>query len=345
MSWKKHVALVTSAVLFGAVAMANGCTTTTIIQQVAADGGGESGVIITHKEAGGIGSGDDSSSGGDDSGAFAFDGTTGKACTSDADCLSTNPGAPGLVRCSLTLFTDGAVFPSGVCLMPPVQSGNCSSPNDGLIHFCDGADDQGSPGVCLPLSTGSAVGNCYPQCVFSSDATAATGCVGKNACSAVGFGPDANNPTAAVGVGFCFGGCEVDSDCPSGNHCQTNVGLCLTTLTTQLPEGQACTQPATSNSCNCLSNTGTTGFCGLACVTAGSVGCPTGQVCDAFLPTSIPASGGAPGLSGWTTQNPGMAGFCLQSCSLDGGAGTEAGACYPTSSCVPGTAVGPDCAP
>jgi hypothetical protein len=344
MSWKKHVALVTSAVLLGTVAMMNGCTTTTVIE-VPADGGGEGGVIITHKEAGSSGSssGDDAS--GDDSSVLGFDGTTGKACTSDADCVSTNPDAPGLVRCSLTLFADGAVFPSGVCLIPPAQTGNCSTPDDGLIHFCDGADDQGSPGVCFPLSTGSALGNCYPQCVFSSDATAAIGCVGKNACTAVGFGADANNPTAAVGVGFCYGGCEVDSDCPSGNHCQTNIGLCLTTLTAQDPEGQGCTQPVTGNACLCLSNTGTSGFCGLSCVTAGSVACPSGQVCEAFLPTSIPASAGGTALTGWATQNPGMSGFCLPSCALDGGASTEAGTCYPTSTCLAGTAVGPDCEP
>jgi hypothetical protein len=339
MSRNKHVALVTSVVLVGAVAIVNGCTTTTIVEVAADAGGGESGVIVVHKDA----AASTSSSGGtdasdEDSSAVAYDGTTGKACTTDADCVSTNPGAPGLVFCSLTMFKDGALFPTGVCIIPPATNGNCSTPSDGLIHYCDGPDEPSSPGLCNPLSSGDTVGNCFPQCTFASDATAATGCVGKNACSALGVGADPNNPTAAIGVGFCYGGCEVDSDCPSGNHCQSNTGFCLTTLTTQDPEGEVCT--AQSDACNCV---GSPGFCGLTCVTAGSVACPTGQVCDAFLPTSV--VNGTTTLTGWTTQNPGMIGLCLPTCALDGGAGTEAGACYTNSSCTAGTAVGPDCEP
>jgi hypothetical protein len=351
MSRKKHGALVTSAALFGAlaVAMANGCTTTTIVM-VEADAG-EGGISVVHKDGGTSGSSSGGGSGGDDSGddssgAVAYDGTTGQACTSNTDCISANPGAPGLVVCSLDIeFPDGALFPTGVCMMAPTQEGNCSTPDDGGIHFCDGPDLESSPGLCYPLSSGATTGNCYPQCVFGSDATAPTGCVGKNACNAVGFGADASNKTAAVGVGFCFGGCEVDADCPSGNDCQSNTGLCVTAKTAQDPEGEACAPTSQTDACNCVSASGTTGFCALACVTAGSVACPTGQVCDASLPTSIPATNTVAALTGWTTQNPGMAGLCLPTCALDGGAGTEAGACYPASTCLGGTVVGPDCAP
>jgi hypothetical protein len=349
MSRKKHVALVTSVVLVGAVAMANGCTTTTIVM-VEAEGGVEGGVIVVHKDAGtsGSSSGGSDGSGDDSSSAVGYDGTTGQACTTDADCISTNTGAPGLVVCSLSInFTGGALFPTAVCMIPPTNEGNCSAPDDGGIHFCDGPDLESSPGLCFPISSGASTGNCFPQCVFESDATAPTGCVGKDACNAVGFGADPTNKTAAVGVGFCFGGCGVDADCPSGNHCQSNSGLCVTAPVAQDPEGQACvaTAQAQTNACNCLSSNGANGFCGLACVTAGSVACPTGQVCDASLPTSIPATTTSAALTGWTTQNPGMAGTCLPTCALDGGAETEAGACYPTSTCLGGTAAGPDCEP
>jgi hypothetical protein len=89
--------------------------------------GGDSGVIVVHYDAGNIGSSSGSNSGGGDSGGLAFDGTTGQACMSDADCVSTNPDAPGLVQCSLTLFVEGAIFPTGVCIIPPTQAGNCSN--------------------------------------------------------------------------------------------------------------------------------------------------------------------------------------------------------------------------
>jgi hypothetical protein len=342
MSRNKHAALVTSVVLVCGVAMVNGCTTTTIVE-VAADSGVESGVIVTHKDAaasgsssGGTDASGDSTSGDDTSG-VVYDGTTGQQCTTDADCLSTNPGAPGLVRCSLAnVFSGGAVYPTGVCLLTV----GCSIPDD-TAHFCDGPDEQSSPGLCVPLSSGATTGDCFPKCTFSSDASAPVGCVGKDACNPYEFGEDTSSSTAE-GLGFCYGGCEVDADCPSGNACQSNFGVCVTTpdaQSVQDPEGQDCS--TASDACNC---TGSPGFCALNCKTAGSVSCPTGQVCDAFLPTSLTTGTGTT-IPGWTAQNPGLAGICLPTCALDGGAGTEAGACYANSTCTAVTVKGPDCEP
>jgi hypothetical protein len=343
MSWKKSFGLVMSAALVGVVAMANGCSSSSS-KGSPTDGGGGSDVITHHDSSGSSsGSGDD---GGGEAGGTIFDGTTGKACMTDADCKSTNPGAPGLVKCSLggSVFGNGDfVYPSGVCLMPPTMTGNCSTPNDGLVHACDGLDsDPNAPGICSPIAQGSSMGNCYPACAFKSDASAVTGCVGKDACQPVGYGPDMTG-TTAVGVGYCYGGCEADADCPSGNKCQTNYGFCVKTSTTVGTEGTGCNQTAAQSlACLCLSSTGSAGFCGLICKTGG-VACPSGQVCDAGLPSTIANPMTDAPIPGWTSQNPGLIGICSQTCSLDGGASGEAGACYTNSTCQDLSIVGPDC--
>jgi len=62
-------------------------------------------------------------------------------------------------------------------------------------------------------------------------------------------------------------------------------------------------------------------------------------------PLTITTTGDASTLTGWTTQNPGMAGVCLPSCSVDGGTSADGGACFPNSTCIATTAAGPDCEP
>ena len=341
--WKKYLGLTMSAALVGVVAVSNGCSSSSSPAGGGGDGGGDGNVIV-HKEAGGSSSSGGSEAGDDEAGATGYDGTTGKECTSNADCIG--DGGPGVNKCSIDIgFTVGALFPTAVCMIPPSSTGNCTMPNDGEVHSCDGPDVSTSPGLCDPTSTGSTTGICYPQCTFKSDGSAATGCVGKDACNPYGFGPDPSNASAAIGVGICFGGCQQDSDCPSGNHCQTNEAICVTTLTTQDPVGQSCMQSATAtDACNCFGNS-TGGFCASSCVIGGSISCPSGQVCDALLPLTITTTGDASTLTGWTTQNPGMAGVCLPSCSVDGGTSADGGACFPNSTCIATTAAGPDCEP
>ena len=181
------------------------------------EGGSSSG-----SSSGGGDSGDDGSSSGG-----SYDGTTGKACASDTDCHP--PGGPGVNKC-----TSGGIFgsaggndlyPTAVCL--DIQ--NCDPGTDGNLHFCDGPDAPTSPGVCL--STGSpGKGICLPQCSFKPDGSAVTGCQGKDSCFVAGFEADPNNANAAIGIGYCFGGCTADADCATGQKCQTDSGLCLKTL-------------------------------------------------------------------------------------------------------------------
>jgi hypothetical protein len=196
--------------------------------------------------------------------------------------------------------------------------------------------------VCL--STGTAgKGICLPQCNFKTDGSAATGCQGKDVCFTAAFSSDGSG--GVVGIGYCFGGCAQDSDCAAGSKCQTNLGLCLTTTTPPSQAGTGCNSTTnTGNACNCFSNTTTNlGFCANFC-SVGNVTCPTGWACETNLPTTLTDSTDAT-LTGWKTPNPGMAGVCIPSCVVDGGADFDGGVCPPNSTCQTGTVSGPDCLP
>jgi hypothetical protein len=342
MSWKKYLGVLTSAALVGAVAMANGCSSSS--NKAGPGDGGNDGAVV-HKDSGSS-SGSSSGATGDDSGddgGGSYDGTTGKACTTDADCHPA--GGPGVNKCTADgLFgTSGGndLYPTAVCL--DIQ--NCDPGSDGNLHFCDGPDDPSSPGVCL--STGAAgKGICLPQCNFKPDGSAVTGCIGKDTCDVAGFEPDPNNANAAIGIGYCFGGCESNADCAAGQQCQTDSGLCLKTLTTDPAVGTGCNQNATpAPTCNCLANTSSgLGYCAQFCKIGGT-SCGSGQICDAELPTELIGSNDA-SIPGWTTANPGLGGFCSPTCNVDAGTTMiEGGTCYPNSTCQAGDLGGPDCLP
>jgi hypothetical protein len=277
-----------------------------------------------------------SSSGPIDAGGL-YDGTTGKPCTADTDCHS--PTGPGINKCTSDgLFgLDGAsaIYPTAVCL----DLANCD-PGDGTtVVFCDGdPTNPSSPGVCL--STGTAGhGICLPQCNFKSDGSPATGCRGKDACYTTGF--YAQDPSGApVGIGYCIGGCDVDADCAPGQHCQSDEGYCVRTLATDQAVGTGCNNnpPAPPPACDCITASAGLGYCAQFCV-VGRAECPTGTVCEASLPTSVPTGADA-SIEGWTVQNPGMGGWCAPTCT-----GVGAACSYPNALCRSGTVVGPDCQP
>lgn len=317
-----------------------------------------SGIVGSSGSGSGSSSGlDGSSSGsGSSSGVFPddaggqYDGTTGKACSTDADCHS--PGGPGVNVCTNdgTIFQSGALFPTPFCFLPA----KCDPGTDGGIHFCDGPDDPSSPGVCLPTTTPAetGMGICLPQCNFKPDGSAATGCIGKDTCSIYGIGADSSgNP---LGIGYCYGGCTSDADCSAAasttpQHCQVDEGICLTAVTSDLPAGTGCNSASTpAPACNCITNTNTDlGYCASFCATAGSAtvaSCPSGWVCDASLPTTITNAADA-SVAGWTSANPGMAGYCAPSCSIATGKTTSGGACPANSTCQAGDVGGPDCLP
>jgi hypothetical protein len=246
-----------------------------------------------------------------------YDGTTGKLCASDTDCAT--PGGPGIARCSSSVFTPEAYYPSPVCILP-----TCSPVSGTTVHYCDGPDDPSSPGICVPQAQG---GICLPKCTYDKTGDPAVGCQGKDACFAFTSAPDG-------GVGYCWGGCTANADCPTGQQCQTDQGLCMEGLVPPTkPFGVACTQNDSNDGvCNCLyGGTSENGYCSTFCIVGGADTCPAGSVCDGLEYRQY----------GFTTSNPGLGGFCAVACTIgDGGP-----ACPPSSSCTDVLAAGPDCVP
>lgn len=338
MSWKKVLGLMSSATLVGVVAVANGCSSSS--NKGSATDAGSDAVIIVHKDASGSG-GDDGNTGDDGSTATVYDGTTGKACTGDADCQPA--GGAGVNICTSTNpFQGNSLYPSPVCLDPKP----CDPGTDGFLHFCDGPDASTSPGVCLQGAT-AGEGVCLPQCNFKPDGSAVTGCVGKDACFVDGFAQNPSNANAAIGIGYCFAGCDSDADCGTGQHCQTDDGTCVATLATDAAVGTACTvaNGTSTPTCNCISSTQTgKGYCAQFCHTGGTE-CGAGEICDAELPLELTTSADA-SIPGWTAANPGLGGFCSPTCTVDGGTAADGGnGCPPNATCLPGDFGGPDCLP
>jgi hypothetical protein len=221
------------------------------------------------------------------------------------------------------------------------------TPCDNLIHGCDGPDGASAPGVCLPNSNPPAVGMglCLPECTFRGDGSAATGCVGKDACNAIAFDATSSPPS---GIGYCFAGCTANTDCAAGESCETNTGLCLKTVTPPTKNlGDGCTMAeanASPPACNCVYNTSSgLGFCTTFCTVGGSQ-CQSGWFCEAEEPLTL-ASGDA-SVVGFTTQNVGLGGFCVPACQIDGGAtGTDSGVCPANTTCQSTFAGGAGCIP
>ena len=343
---------------------------------------GEAGVGADASGAAASGAAD---SGAEASGPHTFDGTSGKPCTSNADCGSINV-------CTNTYSGGGGVlngvpspqlWPTPVCVVPVPSVpgvGNCNPGPAGFTAFCDSADpvDPTSPGICLPLTTpqqaGLTNGLCLPHCTFAPDGSAAAGCPGKDTCVQMGFYFDAVT-NAVEGHGFCQGTCQVDADCSAlgaGWVCQADDGYCTKTKKARTkPLGATCTNSgpgatplAASDSetgaCNCpLSGTATTSFyCTSTCV-VGGVPCANGWVCDTFLPGGpLVFQGAGDGGADLTfpeppRQNPGLAGLCMAPCGkADAGVAQCPGSSTlpPLSTCAAptdanGTLAGPDCLP
>jgi hypothetical protein len=249
--------------------------------------------------------------------------------------------------CSSTVFGIGPINPTPVCIAT-----GCTIPDPSSVTFCDGTAGTGSAtpgsaplGVCFATSGGTDI--CLPLCTFDDTGAAPVGCRGKDACNADSFvsGVDDAGAATALGIGFCFGGCTQDSDCPSGSACQTENAVCVKTKVTYgLPIGAACTtsQTDTAGGCNCETNATTnTGYCTVAC-TQGGPACPTGFVCDGFLPKSLEVDGGT--APGFTTEPAGLAGACLATCATPD-ASADAGGCPQNSTCNGGELAGVDCLP
>ena len=291
--------------------------------------------------------GDDSG----DSGAAGFDGTTGKPCTSDVDCIS--DGGPGINTCS----SDYAVprsptskSPCGrrpVCILPPPMSsaqGNCDpvpgGVDDGLPHFCDGPDDPTSPGLCLPFSQNNpqpGEGVCYPLCTFALDGTKATGMrwhrqlLSGHVPAEQHYGNghrvrllrrrlSAGRRLRAAGdrlrlpdrYRLLHDGTKVTRTKAIGAACSTTNAAGMTVGTTD---------DATTGACNCDADPTTgEGICSTAC-TVGGAPCQDGWTCDAGYPNPLvfmSSAGGAAINVPVTAQNIGSPGTCRPICMLAG---------------------------
>jgi hypothetical protein len=266
----------------------------------------------------------DSSTTGEAMSTHPYDGTTGKPCSTDSDCVS--PGGPGLARCSNTVFVPDDYYPTAVCILP-----TCSPVSgESSVHYCDGPDDPSSPGMCVPHGTTGA-GECLPKCTYDTAGDAPSGCQGKDTCRAANF-----VGLAAAGYGYCWGGCTTDGDCPTGQQCQTDTGTCLAGLVPPTKSlGQACTETDYNDgACYCLyGGTSESGYCTSFCIVGDATGCPEGYVCGA---DELRAGG-------YSSQNPGMAGRCHVQCTATDGGADGGGGCPTNSTCSDIYAAGPYC--
>ena len=266
--------------------------------------------------------------------AMAYEGTTGKACSSDTDC--NRDGGPGGNICSTgisAVVTKVTVtpWPTPVCV-PDIGAGagNCDPVGSGGPAFCDGdPNDPASPGLCVPLDNPPQTGHglCYPKCTFALDGTPPAGCIGFDTCQPLEVLQDSTT-NAISGYGFCFGTCQKDSDCSALGAtvtCQTDIGFCTPKKLARTKQlGDACSVATTSTdtttgACYCDGDTATgVGYCSSSCVVGGAA-CPNGWECDADQSTTLDFGTGT--LVPVTMQDPGFPGFCRPACSLsDAGA-------------------------
>lgn len=226
----------------------------------------------------------------------SYDDTVGQPCSSNGTCDVT---LSGTTICAKGAFGGDSLYPTPVCVGASCDAGDGTS-----VMYCDGIN-----GVCLATSSG---GICLPACDFDgSSGYKPYGCPGKNACNAYGWGTDTTTGKF-IGIGYCFGGCWGDTDCPSGEVCQREEGLCTKTRKAfTKPIGSACSKGETD--CNCLYATSTSaGYCSLFCKMDEKGWCPSGYTCDAMLPKTD-----STGATLFTKAPATMAGYCLKNCTTD----------------------------
>lgn len=239
--------------------------------------------------------------------------TVGQVCSDDGDCVGGGPNPP---QCSSSL-TPG--FPTEVC----------------IEYGCDSGDGTTVPpcgnqtGWCLSTGVGQP-GLCLPRCSFDASGNFTSNCAGKDACSYYLYQYDPSG--RPEGLGYCYGGCARDADCPSGERCQIEQGLCTTSLVKYpLAVGASCTEADSQNGrCVCLyagTSAPARGYCSQTCrmgSTSGGGACPAGFTCDGFVPKTDPV-GGSPL---FTKVPAGLQGYCLKNCASDADCASYGGWCY-----------------
>jgi hypothetical protein len=216
--------------------------------------------------------------------------TVGKGCTTNDDCA---PMRSGTNFCSNDgSFAYGTLYPTPVCL-----GRSCDRVPGAAITRCDDGH-----GICVENTTLASV--CLPACTFDGSGAPPRGCVGLDACIALGV-------EGGVGVGYCLGGCTRDEDCTLGDICQRDLGFCLRSpFARTMDFGVACTAGTNPPEveCNCLfpAPVSGLGYCTQFCrVGDARTACPTGHRCSAQVPATLGA------------EPAGMGGNCLRECATD----------------------------
>ncbi len=204
---------------------------------------------------------------------------------------------------TMTAFSAGPLFPTAVCI--GIDDAECAANDGTAIVSCNG-----DKGVCLATGTHQL---CLPQCTFDDSGKAPVGCAGKDVCNVYGWGRDTGGKV--YGIGYCFGGCRADRDCPTGSSCQREEGLCVTTKKSYAKiSGMPCTKAeatGTSPACNCMyGTTSGKGYCADFCVVGQST-CGAGSVCSPSLATSDTTG------PLFSHDPTGMAGSCVRTCTSD----------------------------
>ncbi|MEO7092983.1 MAG: hypothetical protein ABI175_07020 [Polyangiales bacterium] len=216
--------------------------------------------------------------------------TVGKACTNDEEC---SPGNSGTNFCSNDgSFAYGTLYPTPVCL-----GRSCDRVAGEAITRCDGGH-----GICVENTTLASV--CLPACTFDGTGAPPRGCVGHDACIALGV-------EEGRGVGYCLGGCTRDEDCTLGDVCQRDVGFCVRQLFERTMDfGIACTAGTNPPEveCNCLfpAPVSGLGYCTQFCLVGDArTTCPAGHRCSARVPATL------------GDEPAGIGGNCLRTCETD----------------------------
>ncbi len=305
------------------------------------------------------------------------DKTTGKICTSDADCDITGAG---LGRCTNKLFIISPLNPTAICMQIDSSGGDACDAGDGTkIPLCDG-----DTGYCNKSATSSNPATCEGLCVMDDTGKFTVTCAGKNACNPEALGTDATTKKNQL-FGTCQGGCATDADCPAGSLCDALQNICSDKLCTtdtdcsklfktpivgfkciadatggkshckfSYPKavGDKCTPGAAagkpSNDCLCFGKTGDatdSGMCISLCKTTDTGGsnaeCPSGFICDPLLNAKNTTTGEDIYAAGFKLP-AGLTGQCVKTCAADADCGITGWTCKQSAgttskSCYPPT--------
>jgi Cys-rich repeat protein len=284
----------------------------------ASGGKGGGGGTSTAGAAGNSGGGTTGSAG-----STARGGTTGGAGTTGAAGSTTDGGVLPVGDLGKGCATNSDCTGGLTCAAPGSTTFGGGGPANGFCtKSCADADAGDACGalnaVCVNMGTDATPALfCMPTCAYGS-MDRATKCRGRDD---VGCARLSDNSGGTLDI--CVPMCGSDADCPSGRHCDKDVGLCVTTAKSGSPLGSACTQAADGGTDSCagfclaIGSGGTTvtaRFCSQACV----LGAPNACNLAAGSTSLAPAGSHGGCVYSATGAALGDVGFCAQECDGTG---------------------------